>query len=365
MEPSRTAQAPPRSSRPPLPWYRRVAYATVAVLFFFVALELLLRIVGFSFRPNEIVVFNDGKRLAPIVEVVQPGMWQALPSTEAFNRDGFVGPEIPRTRQPGVLRIATVGDSCTQWGEPPYPAMLQVLLQEKLDRPVEVLNAGVIRYSTEQGLRRLEKDVLPYRPDIVTIYFGWNDHWTSEQRTDAALLADAVPHTVRWLRRLQFLRTVQAIGFGADLLYATLRNQAELRREYVLRVPPERYLENLRAMIQLVRAQGGEPILITAPTGATGNVVHWEGTLQGFSQLGFESHTALHDHYVSLTRQAAADEGVTLLDMRAALEGEVGLYRDDQIHLTQMGHRRLAEELAKVIAEMQGERSMPKATLEP
>jgi isoamyl acetate esterase len=39
----------------------------------------------------------------------------------------------------------------------------------------EVINAGVPGNNTNDALMRIEKDVLKYRPDIVTVLFGAND----------------------------------------------------------------------------------------------------------------------------------------------------------------------------------------------
>ncbi|NLP52839.1 GDSL-type esterase/lipase family protein [Bacillus sp. RO1] len=38
-----------------------------------------------------------------------------------------------------------------------------------------VVNAGVSANTTKDALRRIEKDVLTYRPDLVTVLFGSND----------------------------------------------------------------------------------------------------------------------------------------------------------------------------------------------
>ncbi|MDP9264099.1 MAG: hypothetical protein M3O85_07255, partial [Acidobacteriota bacterium] len=66
----------------------------------------------------------------------------------SFNQQRFRGPaETSLTPAPGVLRVAAIGDSFTMgWGaedDQTYPARLQVLLQQELGRPIEVLNAGV------------------------------------------------------------------------------------------------------------------------------------------------------------------------------------------------------------------------------
>src|SRR5262249_4068385 len=61
---------------------------------------------------------------------------------------------------------------------PTYSAELQRLLNEGAEvQSVEVINAGVIGYSTLQGLRLLKHEVRRWHPDVITIRYGVNDHW--------------------------------------------------------------------------------------------------------------------------------------------------------------------------------------------
>lgn len=92
-----------------------------------------------------------------------------------INSYGFRGPEIKKEKDPEVLRIMTLGDSCT-FGiieEMSYPRVLEKELNKK-GYKVEVINAGVEGYTTKNVLRRLNY-FLEFRPDIVTIYLGWHD----------------------------------------------------------------------------------------------------------------------------------------------------------------------------------------------
>jgi hypothetical protein len=99
---------------------------------------------------------------------------------------GLRSPEVPREKAPGVQRIAVLGDSCTfgfvQAGDTwfdtprPYAALLQDLLDENLGPGrFQVINYGMIGYTTFHGLRMLRREVLPDRPDFIVIRFGWND----------------------------------------------------------------------------------------------------------------------------------------------------------------------------------------------
>ena len=63
-------------------------------------------------------------------------------------------------------KVVCFGDSITKRG---YPSILATLL------PVETVNAGIAGHNSRQGLRRMKKDVLDQKPEIVIIFFGTND----------------------------------------------------------------------------------------------------------------------------------------------------------------------------------------------
>lgn len=107
----------------------------------------------------------------------------------AINEQGFRGEVIPKLKPNGVFRIFVIGDSCA-FGNAlkhtlAYPFYLERLLNQPKSKVVyEVVNAGVPGYSSLQGLRHLERDILPYQPDLVIASFGWNDTWPALFYTD-------------------------------------------------------------------------------------------------------------------------------------------------------------------------------------
>ena len=66
----------------------------------------------------------------------------------------------------GKADVVCFGDSITKRG---YPQILHKLTG------VKVINAGVAGHTSSQGLRRMEKDVLSYKPKVVVIAFATND----------------------------------------------------------------------------------------------------------------------------------------------------------------------------------------------
>ncbi len=79
------------------------------------------------------------------------------------------------------LKIVCLGDSVTgvyyhTGGRRAYPELLEIALKKAVPATkVTVINAGISGHATDQGLARLDRDVLQHQPDVVTISFGLND----------------------------------------------------------------------------------------------------------------------------------------------------------------------------------------------
>lgn len=59
--------------------------------------------------------------------------------------------------------------------ESAYPARLEIILREKYGYDAVVYNAGVSGDTVDAGMARLESDVFPRDPEIITVCFGLND----------------------------------------------------------------------------------------------------------------------------------------------------------------------------------------------
>ena len=105
-----------------------------------------------------------------------------LPSLFTVDRQLLLVPErydawvaARKDRRPTIVFM---GDSCTQGAE--YPKFLASLIEERnSQREFTYVTVGVGGWSSYQGLRQLERDVVPMKPRAVTIYYGWNDHWVN------------------------------------------------------------------------------------------------------------------------------------------------------------------------------------------
>lgn len=98
----------------------------------------------------------------------------------AINSDGLRDKEYARDKPEGVFRIIVLGDSETFSASLPLedtmPKKLEYVLNENCQgQKFEVLNMGVQGYNTIQELEMLRYKGLKYNPDLVILYYTFND----------------------------------------------------------------------------------------------------------------------------------------------------------------------------------------------
>lgn len=232
--------------------------------------------------------------------------------------------------------VVFMGDSCTQWGK--YDRhLIELIEQRHPGKTSRGVNVGVAGWSSFQGMQQLQRDVLGARPKVITIYFGWNDHWIGLGVEDkqAADVAASPLFAFRWFRVAQLLTAVH------------LAVKKKLSTEQPQRVAPDDFRANLTQMVRQARAAGSEPVLITAPSShRVGKEPYYLGErhLRKLTDL-----VPLHQRYVNIVREVAASEKATLADLerdfaRIPDDQLTGVYfQHDGIHLEEAGDRKIAE----------------------
>jgi hypothetical protein len=110
---------------------------------------------------------------------VGPKPWPVEFSTPVeINSDGLRGPEITPV-PPGGRRVLFIGDSMLASFEVPYektfPALIGAELTRTLGFPVQVINAGVRGYGTDQSFLYFRERGSRYHPDLVVHIQSVND----------------------------------------------------------------------------------------------------------------------------------------------------------------------------------------------
>lgn len=105
-----------------------------------------------------------------------PGLNRYLPQfghQVSFNSAGMRDVEHPVEKPAGVYRILLLGDSFMEALQVPFdssmPARLARILEVRTGHPVEVINAGVSGWGTDDELRYLTEYGIAYHPDLVLV----------------------------------------------------------------------------------------------------------------------------------------------------------------------------------------------------
>ncbi len=197
-------------------------------------------------------------------------------------------------------------------------------------------------YTSVQGLKVFQMQARELKPDIVTLYFGWNDHWL-EMETDRNRMA--VKTSPLYGKIYNLLKTKRLFMMTVKLGNSKGRSDA-VRTELGFRVPPDEYKEVMTELISEIRAVGAYPVVITAPRRDSNTHQDKYGT-------GIDYNEA-HDQYVQISIDVAAAHGADLLDLSSILAAEEfdECFKDDGIHLTQSGLKLVAMEIDRKVREM-------------
>jgi len=243
---------------------RRLAFAAVVVVVFFGGTEGALRALDLP-EVDQSAQFAHSQ----VYWQYDPG----LQDEETFHRElnvnfpvstdenGLRPPHHGVERSPDTQRIMAMGCSTTfGWGvadDESYPAVLEKTLHERGYDKVEVINAGQPGYTTFQGLWLWDKVLGDYEPDLVLLGFvvqdarraAYSDLSQALMQGEADFLKNNVLY--KWRTYLFLMETT-----GKVTVRTKEREQGS--GEGIHRVPPEHYLENLRALRDRIEAVGGE-----------------------------------------------------------------------------------------------------------
>lgn len=345
------------------------AFAGFLVVFLLLgAVELVLVTAGFSRpvgEPTPIVLWNQKKdgviRGGATMFRYDPHLfWDLSPGAlaegyrdEMINPGGFRGALPVLEREPGVLRIACLGDSSTYGvfcrAAEAYPARLAEAIRRRQDpdaeteSAVETLNAGVPGYTFFQGLMALERKVMPYRPDLVVAMFGAiNDELPAKGRVgdlekSAQLLYPGIArHAVRFLGRYRTFQLVASLAPEPKPLSEaerrTLKRDALEGKDVQPRLGVDEFRSIGERFVSAAQSAGIDVILLGPPRARE-----------------------LREDYPNLPRYNAAlaeisrTKGVPFLDLEPIFDEDPSLLHDT-MHPTAEGHRLIAERVAELVA---------------
>ncbi len=194
------------------------------------------------------------------------------------NSQGFrANKECALKKKDGTIRIICLGASPTfGWGvdfEYTYSRQLENILKESYPkRNFEVINAGVIGYSSYQGLLFFKNKILRYSPDIISVAYVINDvdrhrFFRSNGKPDKELIS--VNPAIIFLRnsfkksRLYNLIEKSILAFeGKRRFMSGLKGTIDPPK---VRVSPQDYQYNLEEIFNIAKRKGIKVVFVKMP----------------------------------------------------------------------------------------------------
>lgn len=179
-----------------------------------------------------------------------------------INSDGYKGPELDRSH--ARPRILALGDSTTFGiGTSDYPRGLENALNGQ-GLPVEVINGGVEGYFPRNVLFEIER-YRSLKPDIVTLYIGWN------------ALYSRVPWTDAWENTLRLVWLLDRSGMVLKAIFGDRRTDAVKLFNRDLKPAPASpevkaletyapsFMDRIERIVDEFERIGTEVVLVTLP----------------------------------------------------------------------------------------------------
>ena len=184
-------------------------------------------------------------------------------STDA---NGLRAPVHAEQKPDGVYRILALGCSTTfGWGvedAETYPARLEAHLREAGHAKVEVVNGGQPGYTSFQGLWLWDKVLARYQPDLVLFGYVVQDsrQVAYTDRSQAILQKNG-----DFLKQNLLYRLHLYTGLKGLIDARRIETKEQGGQNAVYRVPPDEYVENLRAFKARTDAVGADLALFGFP----------------------------------------------------------------------------------------------------
>ncbi|MCC7001484.1 MAG: SGNH/GDSL hydrolase family protein [Gemmatimonadaceae bacterium] len=306
-----------------------------------------------------------------------PGITRYLPQfghEVSFNSFGMRDREHEIAKAPGVFRVLVLGDSFMEAYQVPFdssmPAMLEQALAARTGKRIEVVNAGVSGWGTDDELRYYTEYGRAMKPDLVvvamTLHNDVSDNlrqvWHTE-REGRLVATERAPIPTMEYRKIQ-LKGYIATRFQLYQLWRKVRHSGTMRqaasqlRSHVqtlfddpLQEPTATGMRLTEQMLgrldSLVTSDGGEMAVVMLPLMFQLKDSVWTQFAQTFPDSG---RTVSRDRPQAVVQGITARLGIPTIDLLPEFRQWVGagkpsLYIEWDGHWNVQGHR-LATQVA-------------------
>jgi GDSL-like lipase/acylhydrolase family protein len=312
-----------------------------------------------------------------------PGLVTYLPQfgiTVSFNSAGMRDREHAVEKSSGVLRILVLGDSFMEALQIPFeasfPSLLERELAAKIGRPVDVVNASVSGWGTDDELKYLTTYGMRFNPDLVlvamTLHNDISDNLRERfHRMQDGALSEQPPTTASFVSyKIVQLKGLLATRLHLYQLVIRARRHREMKAEAnqlsahvteILRDEPGasisrgfKLTELLLQRLQTVAAAGGSRVvLVLLPLGVQvsdekfAELVRTAGGAPGELEVDRPQRTM---------KEAANRAGIAVFDLLPKFRewtsaGDSRLYLERDGHWNEAGHRLAAGSVARALID--------------
>jgi len=254
------------------------------------------------------------------------------------------GEEFSKRKNPGVFRIVCIGDSSTYGAfinndADTYCKVLEKMLNSVLNQNIrcEVINAGVPGYGTFQALSYLQKIIVTWHPDLVTVYIGVNNdynitrYFNIEPRIKQPLIMrvnDFFEHSYAYdFLKSCFLKIkIYFVNkFDKDFVFKYHQTSYELMKIHFLR------------MVNIAKGNGFKIVFLNYP------VLEFNGHLD-YENLGHDSEA---NQAIAIAAYEANVPFVDIIKPLQAAGGKALFF--DVVHPTVAGHKIIAQTIFETL----------------
>jgi len=352
-----------------IPLRRRFAYVALIYAVFLILLlsiELITRVAFPHVESLELFVATPQQQMqvanpqqSSIFEGDPLLLWRLKPNLDhaiwdftvvSTNAQHFRADYPIGAKPAGTFRIVCLGDSVTfgyrvppVWPDKPkdydpewqpFPMLLEKELRRaNPNRQIEVFPMAVPGYTTHQGLAWLRRDIDYLQPDMVIASFGWNDASVSDAPDRQAIDTRWFPVTIRRL-----IDNSQAFAHATRWLRSRSARVAQASAP-APRVSEAEYINNFNEIVNLARSRHASVIVIGAPyRDSTTNPPE--------AQLMTRYRASL-----KAAMQQSQTPYLEILELTEAAGSVNSGFFGELIHPNHIGHRLMASELLKLMAQ--------------
>lgn len=275
------------------------------------------------------------------------------PSVPSVNSLGLINREVG-IKGDGVYRIVCLGGSTTAEG---YPLHLESLLKKRYaSKRIEVVNAGVPAWTSQENVINLVINLLDLEPDLLIIHQGVNDlnarcgpdfrvDYSHYRKIWVRGWSDTILDKTLFIQDYSYLYRIVVFKLTRRIFAIQYLTETKAARDACSKIneldpkTAKPFIRNTQVMIDLANARGINVILSTQAYNQDPEI------MEKSRQRGLNI-----EEMNEFTRELARKNNVALVDIEDHMSGDFD-YFPDLVHMNEEGQKLKAKYFSDKIVE--------------